>query len=59
MSVIDLMAVVGIASWLWQMTSRIVAQLVELGRADVLLRLSTIGSAGWLIYRVIAASLPS
>lgn len=59
MSVLDLMAVVGIASWLWQMTSRIVAQLVELGRADVLLRLSTIGSAGWLIYRVIAASLPS
>lgn len=59
MSVIDLMAVVGIASWLWQMTSRIVAQLLELGRADVLLRLSTIGSAGWLIYRVIAASLPS
>ncbi|MBY0458991.1 MAG: hypothetical protein K2V38_16770 [Gemmataceae bacterium] len=59
MSVIDLLAVVGIASWLWQVAYRLAAQLAELGRTEVLLRLSTIGSAGWLMYRVIAAYLPS
>lgn len=59
MNVLDLLAVVGIASWLWQMTYRLAAQLAELGRTEVLLRLSTVGSAGWLMYRVIAASLPS
>ncbi len=59
MNMIDLMAVVGIVSWLWQMTCRVAVQLAELDRAEVLIRFSVVGSACWLMYRVIAASLPS
>jgi len=57
MDTFDLLAMVGIATWLWQGMCQFGKRLNKVDWSDVLFRFGTIGSAGWLIYRVIAITL--